>query len=73
MSTLVVDPFFTEVPRAFGCSIADFVRGRSRSAWPAFERNEVSLRRSSFASSLALAGVLEGQDEVLHYSRLSIH
>ena len=42
MSTLVVDPFFTEVPIAFGCSIADFVRGHSRSAWPAFERNELT-------------------------------
>ena len=42
MSTLVVDPFFTEVPIAFGCSIAEFVRGRSRSAWPAFERNELT-------------------------------
>lgn len=42
MSTLVVDPFFTEVPVAFGCSITEFVRGRSRSAWPAFERNELT-------------------------------
>ena len=42
MSTLFYDPFYVELPKAFDCSLNELLRGRDRTAWIDFERNEIS-------------------------------
>jgi len=42
MSTLVYDPFYSEVPKAFGLSLSDLLKGKDKNAWLEFERNEIS-------------------------------
>ena len=42
MSTLVYDPFYIELPKAFNCSLSELLRGRDRYAWLEFERNEIN-------------------------------
>ena len=42
MSTLVYDPFYIELPKAFNCSLSELLRGRDRYAWLEFERNEIT-------------------------------
>ncbi len=41
MDTVVVDPFFTELPRLFGARLAALHKTRDPTAWPAFERGEL--------------------------------
>lgn len=42
MDTVVVDPFFADVPRLFGeALLQEMVRAREPSLWPAFERGEI--------------------------------
>jgi len=42
MSTLVRDPFASELPRVFGYSREEFLEKKDPTAWPRFERNELS-------------------------------
>jgi HAD superfamily hydrolase (TIGR01509 family) len=42
MSTIVHDPFFLEFPAAFGAPLKVLLEGRDRSAWLAFERDEIT-------------------------------
>ena len=37
MSTLVYDPFYLELPKAFGTDLASLLSGRDRTAWVDFE------------------------------------
>ena len=41
MDTVVVDPFFDELPRRFGAGLAALAEARDPTAWPAFERGEL--------------------------------
>ena len=41
MSTLVRDPFYEDVPRFFGTSLAELVAAKDPHAWPAFERGHI--------------------------------
>lgn len=41
MDTVVVDPFFVELPKRFGRPLEELVAHRDPMAWPAFERGEI--------------------------------
>ncbi len=41
MDTVVVDPFFADLPRRFGARLAALKTARDPDVWPAFERGEV--------------------------------
>ena len=41
MDTVVVDPFFADLPRRFGARLAALKTARDPDAWPAFERGEL--------------------------------
>ena len=42
MSTLFYDPFYIDLPKAFNCSLKELLKGRDRTAWIEFERNEIT-------------------------------
>ena len=42
MSTLVRDPFICELPRVFGYSRQEFLEKKDPTAWPQFERSELT-------------------------------
>ena len=42
MSTLVYDPFYKDLPKAFGVSLGELLKGRDRYAWLEFERAEIT-------------------------------
>ena len=42
MSTLVYDPFFVELPKAFGMSLQQVMQDKSPTAWEEFEKNEIT-------------------------------
>ena len=42
MSTLVYDPFYVDLPAAFGVSLSELLQGRDRYAWLEFERAEIT-------------------------------
>ncbi|GAX82437.1 hypothetical protein CEUSTIGMA_g9865.t1 [Chlamydomonas eustigma] len=42
MDTIVVDPFFKEMPKFFGMTFDDLMKCKSPTAWPAFERGEIN-------------------------------
>jgi FMN hydrolase / 5-amino-6-(5-phospho-D-ribitylamino)uracil phosphatase len=42
MSTLVYDPFYIEVPEAFGLTLSELLKGKDKTAWLEFERNEIT-------------------------------
>lgn len=58
MDTVVVDPFFAELPRRFGDRLAALREARDPGAWPAFERGE--LDEEGFLAGLYPAGCPEG-------------
>jgi HAD superfamily hydrolase (TIGR01509 family) len=58
MDTVVVDPFFREVPRLLGRPVEELFAHRDRSAWPAFERNEID--EQTFMQRFYVEGVPEG-------------
>ena len=41
MSTLIYDPFFVDVPRAFGVSLKEFLKDKNRYAWIDFESGSI--------------------------------
>ena len=41
MSTLIYDPFFVDVPRAFQTSLSTFLKNKDRFAWIDFESNRI--------------------------------
>jgi HAD superfamily hydrolase (TIGR01509 family) len=58
MDTVVVDPFFADLPRRFGSGMAALGEARDPTAWPAFERGE--LTEDEFLSRLYPTGCPEG-------------
>ncbi|MCB9611692.1 MAG: HAD-IA family hydrolase [Sandaracinus sp.] len=56
MDTLVRDPFYEDVPRFFGMSLAEVLAQKDPSAWPRFERGEIdegTMLRAFFADGRA--------------------
>lgn len=60
MSTLVYDPFFLDLPKAFGMSLQELMKNKNRTAWPAFERNEIT-EQQFFAQYFGEAGPVDGK------------
>lgn len=59
MGTLVHDPFFVEIPRFFGMTLAELIEVKHPSAWVEFEHGEIdeaTLMRCFFADGRAFDG-----------------
>jgi FMN phosphatase YigB (HAD superfamily) len=56
MSTLVRDPFYDDIPRFFGMTLAELIEAKHDATWPRFERGHIDeheLARTFFSDGRA--------------------
>lgn len=71
MDTVVVDPFFTQVPAFFGMGLEELVAVKDPDAWPAFERNQIdehTLYQRFFRDGRAFDGTALKAHMARHYA-----
>lgn len=70
MDTVVVDPFYREIPKLFAAPLERMMAHRDQAAWPAFERNEIDeptfMRRFYRADAPAGLPTAEQVRQVVH-------